>query len=136
MPTIIDLDWKPSGSSPELPTTGYPHRAPAIYRGDDYPIHVVLNDGDTPWEPEGTLFAQIRKERLKARATVTSPLAEFTITVDGNEVTLELDGDQTATLPDEAYWDLQETFDDGRRRTWFTGRVKAWGDITREETGS
>lgn len=136
MPTLLDLTWKPSKAAPELPVDVYPHLAPAIYRGDDYTIHVVLLDGDDPWEPEGTLHAQVRKERLKAGATVGDPIAEFDVTVDVNEVTLELDGDQTATVPDSCYWDLQETLDDGTRRTWFTGKAKAWGDITREEEGS
>lgn len=136
MPTLIDLIWKPSAETPELPTDVYPHLAPAIYRGDDYTIHVVLNDGVTPYEPEGTLHAQIRKDRLKAGATVGAPLAEFEVTVDVNEVTVHLDGDDTVDLPDNGYWDLQETLDDGARRTWFTGKANAWGDITREETGS
>lgn len=139
MPTLIDLTWKPSAEASELPTDVYPHLAPAIYRGDDYTIVVVLLDGVTPYVPEGTLAAQIRKDRIKAAATVGDPLAEFTVTVggvDGNEVTLDLDGDATALLLDNAYWDLQEALDDGTRRTWFTGRANAWGDITREAVGS
>lgn len=136
MPTLLDLTWKPSKQLPELPTDVYPVLAPAVYRGDDYTIHVVLLDGDDPWEPEGTLRAQIRKDRLKAGATVDDPLAEFDITVDANEVTCHLDPDDAALIPDNAYWDLQESFDDGAVRTWFTGKVKAWGDITREEVGS
>lgn len=139
MPTLFDLKWKPSKATSELPTDVYPILGPAIYRGDGYTITLRLLDGATPYEPEGTLTAQIRKARLKANATVGDPLAEFEVTVagvDGNEVTIHLTDEQTITLPDEAYWDLQESFDDGDPRTWFTGQANAWGDITREVVGS
>jgi len=139
MPTILDLVWKPSADAPTLPTDTYPVLAPAVYRNDGYSIHFTLSDGDDPYVPEGTLTAQIRKARLAAGATPGEPLASFDVTVggdNGNEVTLDLDETITEALPDSAYWDLQESFVDGPPRTWFTGRVKAWGDITRDEDGS
>lgn len=132
MPELLDLNFKPSASQPTLPTGGYPYVAPAIYRGDEYTIHFTLSDGVDPYTPEGTLTAQIRPARLAANATPGDPLAEFLVTVDGNEVTIQLDGDDTAGLPDAAYWDLEESFDDASPRTWFTGKVKVWGDVTRE----
>lgn len=135
MPTILDLTWKPSNAAPQYPADD-PTVAPAVYRGDGYTILLVLMDGANPWNPEGTLRAQVRKERIKASATVTDPIAEFEITVDANEVTCHLTGDATVDIPDSAYWDLQEEFDDADPRTWFTGRVKAWGDLTREAVGS
>jgi hypothetical protein len=115
-----------------MPTGVYPVIGPAVYRNDGYSIRFELNDGDTPYEPEGTLLAQVRPARLAANATPGEPLAEWEVTVDGNVVTISLDDTQTAALPDAAYWDLQETFDDAPPRTWFTGKVKAWGDVTRE----
>lgn len=135
MPALFDLVFKPSAATPDLPTDVYPYLAPAIYRNDGYSITFTLLDGETPYEPEGTLFAQVRSARIGAGATVGDPLAEFEVTVDANEVTIALDAEQTASLPDAGFWDLQETFDDAPPRTWFTGKVKAWGDITRE-TGS
>lgn len=132
MPKLFDLTWKSSAAQENLPTDVYPTLGPAIYRGDGYSIHFVLLDGADPYEPEGTLTAQIRRARLGASATPGDPLVEFEVTVVDNAVTIALDGDQTAILPDSGYWDLQESFDDGPPRTWFTGRVSAWGDITRE----
>lgn len=132
MPKLFDLTWKSSASQEDLPTDVYPTLGPAIYRNDGYTIHfVLLEDGD-PYEPEGTLTAQIRASRLRASAEAGDPLAEFEVTVDVNEVTIALDETQTAALPDVGLWDLQESFDDGPPRTWFTGKVKAWGDVTRE----
>lgn len=135
MPKLLDLTWKSSAAQEDLPTGVYPILAPAIYRNDGYSIHFTLLDGTDPYVPEGTLSAQIRPLRLGKSATVGDPLAEFEVTVggvDGNEVTIALDDVQTGALPDAGFWDLQETFDDGPSRTWFTGRVKAWGDVTRE----
>lgn len=134
MPKLFDLTWKSSAAQEDLPTGVYPTLAPAIYRNDGYTIHFVLLDGVTPYVPEGTLSAQIRRARLAANATPADPLAQFEVTVggvDGNEVTIALDGTQTAVLPDSAFWDLQESFVSGPPLTWFTGRVKAWGDVTR-----
>lgn len=139
MPKLFDLTWKSSAAQEDLPTDVYPWVGPAIYRNDGYTIHFTLMDGVTPYEPEGTLTAQIRTKRFAASAAVTDPLAEFEVTVGGvggNEVTIALDAEQTAALPDAGFWDLQETFDDSEPRTWFTGKVKAWGDVTREEVGS
>lgn len=132
MPALFDLTFKPSAAQPTLPTDVYPTLGPAIYRNDGYTIHFSLLDGVTPYEPEGTLTAQIRPARLKASAVAGDPLAVFEVTVVTNEVTIALDEDQTAALPDAGFWDLQESFDDGPPRTWFTGKVKAWGDVTRE----
>lgn len=136
MPTLFDLTWKPTAAAPNLPSDVYPILGPAIYRNDGYSIHFTLMDGETPYEPEGELHAQIRPARLPANADPGEPLAEFEVLVSTNEVTISLDGEQTAALPDDGYWDLQETFDDASPRTWFTGKVKVWGDITREEVGS
>lgn len=139
MPTLIDLVWKPSAATPTLPDNVYPHLAPAIYRGDPYTILLRLMNGDDPYEPEGDLFAQIRSARLNANADPGDPLAEFEVTiggVDGNEVTIHLTPEQTATLPDAGFWDIQEFDGDEPLVTWFTGKTKAWGDITRDEVGS
>lgn len=132
MPKLFDLTWKSSALQENLPTNVYPTLGPAIYRNDGYSIHFTLLDGADPYIPEGTLTAQIRRARLAASATVSDPLAEFEVTVVSNEVTIALDETQTAALPDAGYWDLQESFDVGPPLTWFTGKVKAWGDITRE----
>lgn len=137
MPKLFDLTWKSSAAQENLPTDVYPTLGPAIYRNDGYSIHFVLLDGTDPYVPEGTLTAQVRRLRLAAGATVGDPLAEFDVTVggvDGNEVTIALTAAQTAALPDAGYWDLQEAFVDAPPRTWFTGKVKAWGDITRGES--
>lgn len=131
MPSLFDLTWKPSASQSTLPTSGYPTLGPAIYRGDGYEIGFTLLDGADPYEPEGTLTAQIRLARLGASTTVGSPLAEFAVDVDVNVVTISLTEAQTKALPDAGYWDLQESFVSAPPRTWFTGKVKAWGDITR-----
>lgn len=135
MPTLLDLSWKPSAAQSTLPTDVYPILAPAIYRNDSYSIHFTLMDGVTPYVPQGDLSAQIRPARLAASAVPGDPIAEFDVTVggvDGNEVTIALVRSQCASLPDAAYWDLQEAFDVDDATTWFTGKVKAWGDITRE----
>lgn len=135
MPKLFDLTWKSSTQQPDLPSDVYPYQGPAIYRGDPYTIHFTLLDGEDPYVPTGDLLAQIRLERLAASATPGTPLAEFAVTVGGvddNEVTIHLTPDQTKTLPDSGYWDLQEFDGDDPLGTWYTGRVKAWGDVTRE----
>lgn len=132
MPALFDLTFKPSAAQPTLPDDVYPTLGPAIYRNDGYTIHFTLLDGVDPYEPEGTLTAQIRRARLAASATPGTPLAEFEVEVDANEVTISLTAEQTAALPDAGFWDLQESFDADEPRTWFTGKVKAWGDVTRE----
>jgi hypothetical protein len=137
MPALLDLTWKPSASEPELPTTGYPYKAPAIYRGDSYSITLTLTEDAAPYEPEGDLYAQIRTARLGVgSAAPDDPLLEFEVTVTVNEVVISLTSDQTIDVPDSCYWDLQERLDADTARTWFTGKVKGWGDITREEAGS
>lgn len=139
MPALFDLTWKPSAAQSTLPTDVYPTLAPAIYRNDGYSILFNLWNDEAqtdPYEPEGDLNAQIRRARHAASATVGDPLAEFDVTVDGNEVTIALVREQTEALPDSSFWDLQESFVDSEPRTWFTGKVKAWGDVTRDEVGS
>lgn len=132
MPSLLDLTFKPSADQETLPNDVYPVLAPAVYRGDSYSITFTLTDGVDPYEPEGDLFAQIRPARLAANATAGDPIVEFAVTVTVNEVTIALTDAQTATIPDSAYWDLQERLDADTVRTWFTGKVKAWGDVTRE----
>lgn len=135
MPALFDLTWKPSAAQQELPVDVYPYLGYAIYRNDSYSMRLTLLDGVTPYVPTGDLSAQIRSARLAASATPGDPLADFEVTVggvDGNEVTIALVRDQAASLPDSGFWDLQEAFDDEEARTWFTGKVKAWGDVTRE----
>lgn len=140
MPTLLDLTWKPSAAQAALPTDVYPHLGYAIYRNDSYSFSLTLMNGVDPYVPEGDLSAQIRPARLAASVTPDDPLLEFAVTVggvDGNEVTIALTRGQAATLPDNAgFWDLQEEFDEDTATTWFTGKVKAWGDVTREEVGS
>ncbi len=138
MPTLLDLVWKPSVATPELPTDSFPRQAPAIYRGDGYSLWFVLSDTQyatpVPYVPEGDFQAQVRLSRLRKDEVPGEPLATFEVTVggdDGNEEIASLTGDQTAALPDSAFWDIQEVFDDSEPTTWFTGKVKAWGDITR-----
>lgn len=137
MPTLLDLTFKPSASQSTLPTGVYPHLGPAVYRNDSYSVTVRLwsdEAGTVPYEPEGTMAAQIRPARLAAGATPGDPLADFTVDVagaGGNEVTMSLIRSQAAALPDAWYWDLQEEFTDDLAVTWFTGKGKAWGDITR-----
>lgn len=135
MPALFDLTWKPSAESSELPEDQYPYLGPAVYRGDGYSIHFILTTaGATPGDyiPEGTLTAQIRSARIAPGETPDEPLAEFDVDVEDNEITIALTAAQTMELPVSAYWDLQESFDDGEPRTWFTGKIKSWGDITRE----
>jgi hypothetical protein len=135
-PQLFDLTWKSSTLQPELPTGVYPYLAPAIYRGDPYTIRYLLLDGVTPYVPTGQLVAQIRPARFAANATPGVPLAEWAVDIggdDGNEVTQHLTPAQTETLPDNAFWDIQEFDGDEPLGTWFTGKVKAWGDITRED---
>lgn len=132
MPSLLDLTWKSNATTPTLPDDVYPVLAPAIYRGDSYSITFTLLNGEDPYEPEGELFAQIRPGRLAASATPGDPIAEFAVTVDVNEVTIALTDDETLDIPDSGYWDLQERLDADTVRTWFTGKVKAWGDVTRE----
>ncbi len=139
MPTLFDLTWKPSAAVPELPTGTYPYVAPAIYRGDVYELRFVLLDSQyatpVPYVPEGTFQAQIRTARLAAGEVPGDPLATFTVDVagdDGNEVFVTLTAEQTALLPDQGFWDLQEAVGESVV-TWYTGKVKAWGDITRVE---
>lgn len=135
MPILYDLTWRPTAAVPDLPTGQ--SVGPAIYRGDDFDLTFRLwtdEDGTVPYEPEGTLSAQLRRSRLKANETPADPLLSFAVDVagdDGNEVTVALTAVETPGCPDHAYWDLQEELDDGTITTWFTGKADAWGDLTR-----
>lgn len=135
MPRFLDLTWIPTLAVPALPTdrTGAkddPYLGDAIYRGGPYTIKLV-----PPVELVGaTLTAQIRADRLKAGATVTDPLADFAVDTDVDDnIFLSLTAAQTAALPDKGYWDVQQWDGDDPLDTWFTGKVKVWGDITRAE---
>lgn len=132
MPLFFDLNWIATTAVPSLPTTRTgakddPILGEAIYRGDPYDITFVR-----PAELQGfTLTAQVRRSRFAAGATVGDPIADFAVDVDGDNVTIALTPEQTASLPDQSYWDLQAWDGDDPVDTWFTGKVKAWGDITR-----
>lgn len=132
-PRFFDLTWIPTRAVPELPTdrTGakdHPYLGDAVYRGEPYTIVLV-----PPPELVGaTVTAQIRRERLKANAAVSDPLADFAVDTDVDDnIVLTLTAAQAAALPDQWYWDIQEWDGDDPLDTWLTGKGKAWGDITR-----
>lgn len=134
MPQLLDLVWRPSATSETLPTDVFPRQGPAVYRDDSYSLTVRLwsdEEGTVPYEPEGTMSGQIRPARLTAGATPGDPLADWTVDVASNIITLSLVRAQSAALPDGWVWDLTEVFDDDLAVTWFTGKGKAWGDVTR-----
>ncbi len=80
------------------------------------------------------MTAQVKAGRLTS-ADDGTVLAEFSCAVSGagdNIVTITLTPTQTEDLPTvTAYWDLQVD-DSGVISTLLTGKVKVWGDVTRD----
>lgn len=126
---VLDLTWKPSANS-TAPAAG---QSSALVRGDTY-AHVIefWNDAEQtdPLTIDGTVTAQLRAQRLSATATVDAPLAEFTVGVVDNAVTVTLAADDTLELPSSCFWDLQQDVA-GVITTLLAGRVKVLDDVTR-----
>ena len=132
MPGLLDLDWKPSASS-AAPAAGH---SAQVYRGDTY-SHAIEFWNDVaetdPFAITGTVTAQVKAARLTSDVDGTV-LAAFACAVSGagsNIVTISLTPAQTEDLPASAYWDLQVT-NGGVITTLLTGKVKVWGDVTRD----
>lgn len=128
MPGILNLTFKPAiGAVPGVGT------ANAIYRHDSY-AHIISfwNDAEEtdPFDITGTVTAQIRTARLTADATADDPLAEFTVQVVDNTITVSLTSAQTTDLPSAGFWDLQVN-NGGIITTLLMGRVKVLDDVTR-----
>lgn len=123
MPALVHLDWIPKEPG-ETPPVGH---APAIYRGEPYSLTFTFPVG---FDTSGTWSAQVRPTRLD-NGTTPAPTATFTCTVNGQDVEVVMPAAQTLLLSTaKAVWDLQQTVS-GEPETWFTGNVKAWGDVTR-----
>lgn len=99
----------------------------AIWRGDDCGFTLVITTSDgQPLDLTGAaVAAQVR--------TITAPrviAGQFTATVTGNQIQLQLPAAITGNLPAGAEWDCQVTLDD-----WITtltaGTVTVRGDVTR-----
>lgn len=104
-----------------------------VYAGDGFSCTFTFADKATgePWPVGGTWVAHVR-----APASDTNLLAEFTVTVDeaAGTVSIVLSGDQTRLIAlrgGDTRWDLQQTDTRAEPRTWFGGRITAAQDVTR-----
>ena len=99
-----------------------------LYAGDGAALKLIVTDPDeTPLPLTGTVTAQIRNHRSN-----TETVAEFDVTVVGNEATLVLTGDQTAELGDfNGAWDCQWIPDTGEPKTLVQGQARCFLDVTR-----
>lgn len=99
----------------------------AIYRGDDvgFTLVVTTSPDYSPYDlTGGTVRAQVRT------ATVPRAVAgEFTVEIDGNNVSLRLPAAVTATLPATGVWDCELTLD-GWVTTLTAGTVTVTSDVT------
>jgi hypothetical protein len=101
-----------------------------IYQGDDYTgIVTVLNaDGTAADLSTYTPRAQIRRKVADLDPVI---VAELTLTVDENRITLSLDHDITRTLSGAYVWDLQLTDAAGEITTIMAGSVPVTLEVTR-----
>jgi hypothetical protein len=100
-----------------------------LYRGDYLPFSVTLkdNDGVALDLTSHTAKCSIR-ENYDAVASFD---AECTVTGEIGNVDIVFPSDVTATLNAGSYiWDFQITDQDGNRRTYFTGDVTVYGDVS------
>lgn len=125
----LDLVWKPSATEPTPPAG----KGSAIIRGDTESRTIRVTDGTLNGYDAWDWSAQIRAQRLTG-ATAGDPLVSYTVTLepDGDDllVHLLLAPNETLTLPNAAFWDLQLT-DGTTVTTWLSGKVKVLDDVTR-----
>lgn len=98
-----------------------------FWRGDTQVFNIVLqNEDGTPIDLTGaTAMAVIRQD-------FTNPTTyEFDCSIhDGNQVTITLSAETSATIPGGNYiWNFQITFSDGSVRTFLAGDVTVDEDV-------
>lgn len=102
-----------------------------LYAGDDYAADVtVLNADDTPADLTGyTSQAHIR---TSAADKAPEPVAEFSVSIAANVITMVLSHDQTKLLERSTYaWDVQVIDADGWITTLLAGQVLVAKEVTR-----
>lgn len=102
-----------------------------IYAGDDYAANVeVLNADDSPADLTGyTSQAHIR---ISAADKAAAPVAEFSVSIAGNVITMVLTHDKTKLLERATYaWDVQVIDGAGWITTLLAGAVAVGKEVTR-----
>lgn len=127
---VLDLDWKPSPTSP-APSAGH---GPAIVRNDTYAHRFRIEGGVALDYDTADFEAQIRLRRAGS-ADPGDPVAAFTIVTDTDAgdvlVTMSLTSDETTDLAfSQAYWDLQVT-QGATVTSLLSGRLSVVNDVTR-----
>jgi hypothetical protein len=124
----------PGGVQPihTIPLARLPGDLPLeAYQGDSLIKHIQLWYGGSPIDLGGaTLRAQVRYEPED-----TTILATFETYIDADPesmgwFTITLTPEQTAGLPERAWWDLEITDSIGRVRTWLRGQIRTARQIT------
>lgn len=99
-----------------------------IYQGDDFFLHVAVDDTATPGID---LSTYIPKAEIRAAAGATSVLATFVATIyDFRTVALHLTSTQSALLQGNAFWDVQITDPAGLVTTLAAGTVTIVKQVT------
>lgn len=105
----------------------------AVVRGDPLTIPVTLSVDGVPYDTTGSDW------RAQVRTTYDASLVvSFTCTAVGNQVTMEMTGDETALLKVGMMFDLEEldTVTGDTIKTWWicTG-LKVQQDVSRDDPG-
>ncbi len=101
-----------------------------LYKGDYLPFAVTLKDvSQNPLNLTGyTAKCSIRQNYDSSDAFD----AECTITAEDGKVDVVFPSSLTSTLSAGSYiWDFQVTDQDGNTRTYFTGDVTVYGEVSR-----
>ena len=103
-----------------------------LYRGDSFATDLNFTNADD--EPEPYPLTGIWRAQIRAHAEGPTVLDTFTVDTTRQDVgiiNISLTTAQTLALPDRSVWDLENTPDDGKIRTYLMGSLFASGDVTR-----
>lgn len=112
--------------------SGYPVTG-AVVRGDPLTIPVTLSVDGVDYDATGSDW------RAQVRTNYDAALVvSFTCTAIGNQVTMELTGDETAMLKVGMMFDLEEldkTTGDTIKTWWICTGLKVQQDVSRDDPG-
>lgn len=100
-----------------------------IYRGDTFQQELLMDEDEDDISGY-TFVAEIREFKAD-----DDPIVAFTVdttSADDGLVTIQIDPEDTDTLPTEGYWDIQMTSDTASpvTTTVYAGRVYVTTDVT------
>ena len=133
LPQEVDDKSQPQRAILNIPSYGsaiapssVPTRDLLLYEGDSFEAYLDFEFDVTPYN---------WKSDISQTTGSSVPLASFTIELvedDNTKLKISLTSEQTSTLPDKAYWDIQATDpnDSSFQRTYIRGTVTTTRQVT------